>query len=183
MKNILTYIALAVVIFAISFGVSNILKDKNKYDFSAQSIDGKVTMGSFDGKYKIFYFGYTFCPDVCPTTLTLVSTALENNPKKDEIMIVFVTLDPQRDKVKETDEFVKYFYPNSVGIVVDNLDKMTSNFGVKYQIVDLKDSQMQYSVAHSSAIYLFDKDGNFVKEVTNLTMQEIKSSIEELLKH
>lgn len=183
MKKILTYIVLAVIIFVISFGISNIIKDKNRYDFSANSINGKVTMSSFDGKYKIFYFGYTFCPDVCPTTLSLVSSSLENNPRKDEVLLVFVTLDPQRDEIKETDEFIKYFYPNSIGIVADDLLGMTSNFGVKFQKIDLKDSQMQYSVAHSSSIYLFDKSGNFVKEVTNLTTQEIKSSIDELLKH
>lgn len=183
MKKILTYIVLAVIIFVISFGISNIIKDKNRYDFSANSINGKVTMSSFDGKYKIFYFGYTFCPDVCPTTLSLVSSSLENNPRKDEVLLVFVTLDPQRDEIKETDEFIKYFYPNSIGIVADDLLSMTSNFGVKFQKIDLKDSQMQYSVAHSSSIYLFDKSGNFVKEVTNLTTQEIKSSIDELLKH
>lgn len=183
MKKSIIYIVLAIVIFGASFGISSLIKYKNKYDFSAQSINGKVTMNSFDGKYKIFYFGYTFCPDVCPTTLALVSSALEDNPRKNEVLVIFTTLDPQRDKVKESDEFVKYFYPYSVGIVADNLPKMASNFGVKYQKVDLKDSQMQYSVAHSSAIYLFDKSGKFVKEVTNLTMQEIKSSIDELLKH
>lgn len=180
MKN-LFYIVLAIVVFAASFGVSKFIKDKNKYDFSAQSINGKVTMNSFDGKYKIFYFGYTFCPDVCPTTLTLVSSALEDNPRKDEVLLVFTTLDAQRDSVKESDEFVKYFYPNSVGIIADDLAKMASNFGVKYQKVDLKDSQMKYSVAHSSSIYLFDKNGKFFKEVSNLTMQEIESSINELL--
>lgn len=183
MKRGIIYIVLAIVIFGVSFGVASLIKDKNKYDFSAQSINGKVTMSSFNGKYKIFYFGYTFCPDVCPTALSLLSAALEDNPRKNEVLVVFITLDPERDKVKESDEFVKYFYPYSVGIVAEDLPKMASNFGVKYQKVDLKDSKMQYSVAHSSAIYLFDKNGKFVKEVTNLTMQEIQSSIDELLKH
>lgn len=178
----LIYLLVALAVFCGSFVISTMLKERNKYEFSAQSVGGKVNMHSFDGKYKIFYFGYNFCPDVCPMTLTLLSSVLNEKIKRDDILVVFITLDPQRDSPKIADDFVKYFYPNSVGLVADNLDKMAQNFGVKYQKIDLNDSQMKYSVAHSSALYLFNKKGKFVKTITNLTYEEIENSIKELIK-
>lgn len=178
----LIYAFIAIAVFATSFAISTILKQSDKYEFSAQSINGKVDMHTFDGKYKIFYFGYNFCPDVCPTTLTLLSDVLNNKIKRDDILVIFITLDPQRDNAQICDDFVKYFYPNSIGLVAHNLNQMAQNFGVKYQKVDLNDSQMQYSVAHSSALYLFDKNGKFVKTITNLTYEEIEKSIKNLLK-
>lgn len=153
-----------------------------KYNFMAQSTDGEVSMKSFDGMYKIVYFGYVFCPDVCPTTLTLVSSVLDDIKAKD-VKILFATLDLQRDDIKTCDEFAKYFYPNSSCIRLENgeLDKVINKYGAKYKIVDLNDSVMKYSVAHSSSIFLFDKKGRFVSEVTNLTYDNVKKEIQNLL--
>lgn len=157
----------------------------HKFDFKANSIGGEVSMKSFDGKYKIVYFGYTFCPDVCPTTLNLVSSVL-NELQAKNVEILFVTLDLQRDEISNCDEFAKYFYPNSTCIKFDdkaNLDKMVENYEAKYQIIDQNDSYMSYSVAHSSFIYLFDKRGRFIKNVSNLTYSNVKTQIQDLLKN
>lgn len=175
------FVLLASVVFLV---VGNRLKFE-KYNFDANTINGRATMSTFDGKYKIIYFGYTFCPDVCPTTLSLVSTVL-NDIKAKNVMILFSTLDLKRDDVKNCDEFIKYFYLNSLCIRLDNdkiLRKVADNYGVKYKIINLDDSAMGYSVAHSSSIYLFDKKGNFVKEVSNLTYDNVKNEIENLLKN
>lgn len=153
--------------------------DKTQFDFKAKSINGDVNMKSFDGKNKIFYFGFMFCPDVCPTTLNIVSSALKDLNAKDTI-ILFVTLDPDRDDLKNLDEYVKFFYENSYGLKAYDLDKMTKKFGAKYQIIELKDSAMKYSVAHSSSIYIFDKNGHFKEEISNLTYENVKNAIKKL---
>lgn len=170
-----------VVFLAIFAGGVFLYFKQNPYDFTATSIDKEVTLKSFDGKSKIVYFGYGSCPDICPATLVLVSNAL-NELKARDVVVLFITLDPDRDTAQTIDEYAKYFYPNSYGLIVNNLDKVTKNYGAKYQKVRLEKSAMEYSVAHSSSLYLLDKKGRFVSEISNLTPQNIKDSIEELIK-
>lgn len=153
---------------------------QNKYDFKAASIKGDIMISDFKDEYKILYFGYLFCPDVCPTTLFTLSNVLADIDRKD-IKVLFITLDPDRDDVKELDEFIQNFYKNSVGLKAKNLTKVTNRYGVKYKNIPMPDSAMKYSVAHSSAIYLLDKDSKFFAEVSNLTEDEIKESILNLL--
>ena len=172
---------LAVVVFLLIVAVGiTLFVDKNDYDFTAKSANGDVTLKSFDGKNKIVYFGYGTCPDICPATLSLLSMAL-NELKTDEVTVLFITLDPERDTPQMLDEYAKYFYPNSHGLVVSDLQKVTKNYGAKYQKVKLEKSAMDYSVAHSSSIYLLDKKGKFVSEVSNLTIENIKEAIKELI--
>jgi len=105
-----------------------------------------------------------------------------NELKRDDIVVIFVTLDPERDKPKNVDEYAKYFYPNSYGVVVNDLPGVAKNYGVKYQKVLLEKSAMEYSVAHSSSLYVLDKNGKFVTEISNLTPQNIKKTLENLEK-
>lgn len=173
-----------IVIFGLTFFFTNMYLNSTRYDFTAQSIHGNVNMKSFDGKYKIVYFGYCFCPDVCPASLSIVGSALDELDAKD-VIVLFVTLDPKRDSVEATDEFVKYFYPkDSLGLRLeeDKLKKMAKNYGVKYENINLDGSAMDYSVAHSSSIYLFDKNGKFVQEVSNMTYEDVKKAISNLIK-
>lgn len=185
MKKIIAYIIIFILVFSCVFVASNYYIKKTKYDFNAQSINGKVNLHSFDGNYKVVYFGYCFCPDVCPTTLSLTSTVL-NDLKVKNVTLLFITLDPERDSLKDTQEFAHYFYPKSAyGLRLDEKDlkKVASNYGVKFQKIPLPKSNMKYSIAHSSSLYLFDKKGNFVKEISNITYDEVKEEIENLVKN
>lgn len=177
------YLVIFLTVFALAFFITYNYKENNKYNFKANSINGKVSLKSFKNKYKIIYFGYTFCPDICPITLALAGTILDEINAKD-VVVLFVTLDPLRDELKATDEYAKYFYKNSYGLKLNEneLQKMAKNYGVKYEKVALEDSAMGYSVAHSSSLYLFDKNDNLVQEVSNLTYEEVKSSLINLLK-
>lgn len=158
---------------------ANVAEGLKNYDFTGKGTNGAVSLKSFEGKNKIIYFGYTSCPDVCPATLGILSGVL-NELKRDDIVVIFVTLDPERDEPKNVDEYVKYFYPNSYGIVLDDLPKVAKSYGVKYQKVLLEKSVMEYSVAHSSSLYVLDKNDKFVAEISNLTAQNIKKTLENL---
>lgn len=176
MKKIISVI---VVIFIITAWILYI-KGNSSHDFSAKSVKGDVTLKDFGEKHKILYFGYLACPDVCPATLGILASVL-NELKRDDIVVLFVSLDPERDTVNDLDDYAKYFYPNSYGILANNLPKVAKTFKVKYQKVLLEKSAMEYSVAHSSSIYLLDKNGKFVSEVSNLTVDNIKNAIKELI--
>ena len=158
---------------------TNVAEGLKNYDFTGKGVNGAVSLKSFEGKNKIIYFGYTSCPDVCPATLGILSGVL-NELKRDDIVVIFVTLDPERDEPKNVDEYAKYFYPNSYGIVLDDLPKVAKSYGVKYQKVLLEKSVMGYSVAHSSSLYVLDKNDKFVAEISNLTAQSIKKTLENL---
>ena len=171
---------LIVLIFILTvLGAGYLALYSNKYALVGQSANGAVSLKSFKGKNKVIYFGYTTCPDVCPATLGILSGVL-NEIKRDDIVVIFVTLDPERDEPKNVDEYAKYFYPNSYGIVLDDLPKVAKSYGVKYQKVLLEKSAIEYSVAHSSSLYILDKNDKFVAEISNLTAQNIKKTLENL---
>lgn len=180
MKKIVLFGAVLIVALAMFLAVGYEMKVA-RYDFKGQSVDKNVSMQDFDGFFKVVYFGYMFCPDVCPTTLAMVSNALDelgaNNVK-----ILFFSVDLERDDIKSCDEFAKYFYKNALCIRINDenkLKKMVKNYGAKYEI---NKNATEYSVAHSPFIYLLDEKGRFIKEITNLTYENIKSELANIIK-
>ncbi len=157
----------------------------NTYDFSLKSEFGEQTsLEDFKGKKLIVYFGYTFCPDVCPATLALLSKTLKEL-KNDEAYLLFISLDPKRDKdIEKTNEWLRYFYANATSLIAKNekeLQKVTKNYGVIYEKIDLKDSFMGYSVAHSNEIYLIDAQGKFQKKINDLNPEEFFKELKSFL--
>ncbi|MEO5937656.1 MAG: SCO family protein [Sphingomonas sp.] len=133
--------------------------------FSLTDQDGKtVTDRSFAGKYRIMYFGYTFCPDVCPTTAQTIGAALRALDKSDptvsaKVVPVFVTVDPERDTPKAVGEFAHAFHPRFVGLTgsVDAIAKVARDYGV-FAAKGKPTANGGYLVDHSNAAYLMDPD-------------------------
>ncbi|ORI08632.1 photosynthetic protein synthase I [Campylobacter concisus] len=169
------------IIILICIGVALLLIKPNKYDFKALSQNGEVSLKNYDGKYKVIYFGYLFCPDVCPTALSLIGDEL-NKLKRDDFELLFITLDPERDTPENLTLMAKNFYKDADGLKLNALKEVAKNYGVKFQKVRLENSAMGYSVAHSSSIYLIDKAGNFYKEISNLTNENIAENLLNLIK-
>ncbi|QDZ06258.1 SCO family protein [Sphingomonas panacisoli] len=133
--------------------------------FSLTDQDGKpVTDRSFAGKYRIMYFGYTFCPDICPTTAQTIGAAMRALDKSDpdvsaKVVPVFVTVDPERDTPKVVGQFVHAFYPRFVGLTgsVAAIDKVRKAYGVSAS-KEKPNAEGGYLVGHSNAAYLMDPD-------------------------
>jgi protein SCO1/2 len=137
------------------------------------SINGKVSLSDYDGKYKLIYFGYMYCPDICPTSLSVLASALKVLPKEqaDKFQVIFISVDPDRDKLKELKEYANYFYKGAIGLTSTNkkyLKNIASNYGTYYTKEYLQNSKMNYSVAHTSFVYLMDKDGILLDKVSHL---------------
>ena len=130
--------------------------------------DGRrVTDATFRGKWLLVYFGYTSCPDVCPTTLSAMALALDKlGPLADKVQPVFITVDPERDTSKIVGEYVKDFDPRFVGLVgsPQEIGAAAQEFHVYYRVRQLGNNE--YVVDHSSFIYLFDPNGGFVRLLT-----------------
>lgn len=184
--KIIVSIAVAIMLITIIKPYVDDYKQHQQYDFTVDTIDGEVTKDTFKGKTLAIYFGYTYCPDVCPTSLSSLAQALHNMPKEsaDKVVGLFISVDPDRDTLKNLKAYSKYFHPNFIGgtSTKDNIDKITAQYGVHYKKVELENSAMDYSVAHSSSIYIFDKDGKFREQIDHFSNPtKIKQSLEKIL--
>jgi protein SCO1/2 len=121
-----------------------------------------VTAATYRGKVVVLYFGYTHCPDVCPLTLVHLHTVLQRLGKgADDVRILFVTVDPTRDTVPVLRQYVTAFDPRIVGLTgsQDEIAKLAKRYRSFYQRETPKTASGEYEVTHSSAIYIFDREG------------------------
>lgn len=130
--------------------------------FSLHRIDGTFTNASLQGHWSLVSFGYTFCPDICPTTLATlreVKTQLEAGGGVAP-QVLFVSVDPSRDTPARLDEFVRFFDPAFIGATGSDaeLAALVKHLGVQYQRHDGPDPQ-HYVVDHSAVVYLIDPQG------------------------
>ena len=136
--------------------------------FTLQDGDGKpVTDRDFRGKYMLVYFGYTFCPDACPTTLNEVADALDRlGAKADQIQAIFITVDPKRDTPEILGAYVKSFDPRIAGLTgtTAQIAVAAKSFNMFYERRDPDDGDYVYD--HTTLIYLVDPDGRFAKALT-----------------
>ncbi|MBE0496774.1 MAG: SCO family protein [Campylobacterales bacterium] len=133
------------------------------YAFELQSVDGPVRLSDFKGKMPIVYFGYMYCPDICPTTLALSASALRQLSKEDadKFQLIFISVDPQRDSLKDLKEYAQYFYPDAIGLSGDEatLKEITRHYGTYYVKEAIENSSIDYTVGHTTYLYFFDKKG------------------------
>lgn len=124
-----------------------------------------VTAASYRGKVVLLYFGYTHCPDVCPLTLVHLHSVLENMGKAaSDVRVLFVSVDPARDTVPVLHQYVTAFDPRIVGLTgsQNELAELAKRYRAFYQreAPASASSSGNYEVTHSSAIYIFDRDGH-----------------------
>jgi len=136
--------------------------------FTLEDGDGHaVTDRDFHGRYLLVYFGYTFCPDVCPTTLNEVATALDTlGPKADRLQAVFITVDPKRDTPAVVRDYAASFSPRIKGLTgtPEQIETAAREYRV-YFAPQPATAGGGYTVDHSSILYLMDPDGRFVAPI------------------
>ena len=124
-----------------------------------------VTDAAYRGRWQLIYFGYTYCPDVCPTELSVMSQALDAmGPTAEKVQPLFVSVDPQRDTVPHLAGYVSLFHPRLVGLTgtPEQVAAAAKAYRVYYAKVPVKDAGPEnYTMDHSSFIYLMGPDGSF----------------------
>jgi len=130
--------------------------------FALTDHDGQqVTAADYRGKVVLLYFGYAHCNDICPTTLTTLTRAVRNlDNQTDQVRILFVSVDPQRDTPEVLHHHAMHFSPQVVGLTGSekHLAELAKRYRVSYSYSE-PDAKGDYEVYHSSAIFVFDRDG------------------------
>ena len=121
----------------------------------------EATESLFSEKWSLVFFGYTNCPDICPTTLAIAKSAIDKLAKEPVFhpQVVFVTVDPERDTASHLDKYLNYFDPNFTGITgdVNQLSKWVSSLGISFQRHN-EENTIDYTVDHSATILLVDPE-------------------------
>ena len=121
----------------------------------------EVTDGTFHGQYALVYFGFTFCPDICPTELWTMTQAIDLlGDDGGQIVPVFITVDPERDTVEAMASYVSLFHPRMVGLTgtADQVAEAARGYRVYYAKVEGEDPA-HYLMDHSAFVYLMGPDG------------------------
>jgi protein SCO1/2 len=156
-------------------------------DFSLLDPDGKVrTLADFKGKVVVMFFGYTQCPDICPTTLTEMQQVMTIlGPQSDKVQVLFVTVDPERDTAAILKQYVPAFDPRFLGLRPTNdaaLEKIGKDFKIYYKKVP-GNSPGSYTMDHTAGSYAFDPDGRLRLYIKHAQGPEtLAHDLKELLK-
>jgi len=148
-------------------------------------------LSSYRGEMSLVFFGYTYCPDVCPMTLAEVSKAYKmietESPRMiDDLNVVFVTVDPERDTPERLAEYIPLFNPNFHGVYVlpEALEPIKSAYGVYAgKSEDTKDLEENYLVDHTARVFLIDRQGDLRALFRHdTTAEELAADLKVLLK-
>lgn len=137
-------------------------------EFTLNTMSGPVSLKDFRGKVVLVYFGYTMCPDICPTNLAMMSNAFNQMDENElsHVQGVFISVDPQRDSVEKLSEYTHYFHSSIMGMTStpDVIRALADRYGVAYQKA-VQESVANYSVDHSSETYVIDPQGKLVERL------------------
>ncbi|MBL8432366.1 MAG: SCO family protein [Dechloromonas sp.] len=142
-------------------------------DFTLHSAAGPVALGDFRGKVVLLYFGYTYCPDICPTSLAATAEALKQlNPDElARVAVILVSVDPKRDTPARLKEYAEFFHPAIVGVTgtPEELAAVAKRYGVFYAEQKVATAGDGYVVDHSADTYVVAADGKLVGRIAHAT--------------
>ncbi|MES9900921.1 MAG: SCO family protein [Sedimenticola sp.] len=131
-------------------------------DFTLNSHQGEVALKSLRGRVVVLYFGYTWCPDICPTSLGFLAAALNelSVEELERLQVLFISVDPKRDTLSRLKEYGEYFHPSILGVTgsPQEVARTAGLYGAAYSVAE-QDSAAGYVVDHSADLYIIDRQG------------------------
>jgi protein SCO1/2 len=151
-------------------------------EFSLQSAKGEFNLEDFKGKTLVLYFGFTYCPDVCPTSISFIQRVFEKI-KSDDLRFIFVSVDHKRDTPKSVTDYVQYYNKEFIGATgtQDEINEVTKKYNIFYRFINLPKSHMKYTVDHTSRFIVIDKNQQWVDSIHSESTLE--NTIERIKKH
>lgn len=153
--------------------------------FTLQSVEGPVSLADYRGQVVLLYFGYTWCPDICPTSLSLMSQAFSGLSERElkGVQGIFVSVDPERDTPQRLAEYTAYFHPSIIGVTgtPEEVADVAGKYGVVYRKAK-PDANGNYAVDHSSHTYVIGPDGELQARIGHgAAPKRIREVVRELL--
>ena len=191
MKKLIFIFVLLIFSFSYAYQFYGIPYLQQVNDFSLINQDGKkVKFSDFKGKYLLVFFGYTYCPDVCPTSMLRISDVLEElGDYKKYVKVLFISVDPERDTPEALKKFISFYDKTGKYIVgltgkPENIKKVAKQFRAFYQKVPVKNKEVGYLVDHSAYIYLVDPKGiiRMIYRPDNDDPKRIAEDIKQIIK-
>lgn len=155
-------------------------------DFSLTDHNGQpFALSSLRGKVVLVFFGYSFCPDVCPTTLSKLSSVTRKlGEDRQQMKTLYITVDPDRDTPEVLKADLDQFDLDALGLTGrrEEIDKVVTLYGAKYEIVPTPESAAKYTVSHSTTLYALDPQGRVrIQFPYEATVDEIVAGIRQIL--
>lgn len=142
-------------------------------DFTLQSAAGPVSLSDFRGKLVLLYFGYTYCPDICPTALAATAEGLKQLTPDElaSVATIFISVDPERDTPSRLKEYAEFFHPAILGVTgtSDMLADIAQRYGVFYTRQNVATAGDGYVVDHTSDTYVINATGTVVGKIAHAT--------------
>ena len=191
MKKLIFIFVLLIFSFSYAYQFYGIPYLQQVNDFSLINQDGKkVKFSDFKGKYLLVFFGYTYCPDVCPTSMLRISDVLEElGDYKKYVKVLFISVDPERDTPEALKKFISFYDKTGKYIVgltgkPEDIKKVAKQFRAFYQKVPVKNKEVGYLVDHSAYIYLVDPKGiiRMIYRPDNDDPKRIAEDIKQIIK-
>lgn len=177
-------LALLSILFALAF-TAGALHSQPADEFELYSEEGKVSLSDFRGTVVMLYFGYTSCPDICPTSLARISTAYRSLSKDQQAKIqpILISLDPDRDSKSKLKSYVEHFLPNMIGLTgsKEQVAEVAKNYNISFRKTEVE-SGLGYVIDHSSIYFIIGKDGQlFTHLLHNVDPPEIAAALKAAL--
>lgn len=145
-------------------------------DFTLQSASGPVALKDFRGKVVLLYFGYTYCPDICPTSLAATAEGLRQLTPEElaRVAMIFISVDPKRDTLPRLKEYVEFFHSSIRGVTgtPEEIAEIARRYGVFYAEQKVETAGDGYVVDHSADTYVIAADGKLVAKIAHATPPE-----------
>lgn len=163
--------------FVLGFGLKSYLDNQPKHaDAQPSQIvlfgENNQEVNIFDtsdSRIRVVYFGFTRCPDVCPTSLAMLAGALNqvDEATKQKFRPMFISLDPERDAAADSYKYAQYFHPMIEGLSapLDVTTPLAHRYGVIFRKTELENSELKYTLDHSSYFYFLKPDGTLITKV------------------
>jgi protein SCO1/2 len=136
-------------------------------EFELTGHDGMVrTAGDFRGQWSLVFFGFTHCPDICPTTLAEIAQVMDDlGPQAANVQPLFISVDSLRDRPEKLAEYVPQFHPSILGLAgtPEQIEAAARSFKIFYESVPEDTAPDGYTMGHTSQLFLFDPEGAFVR--------------------
>lgn len=156
----------------------------NYPDFVFETQSGSRSLSSITSSVSLVYFGYTSCPDICPTTLARFASAIRRLPEDIDATSIFISVDPERDDPEKASQYAQYFHPDFIGGTITNeetLREVTTDWGVLFRKVQ-SDSALGYTIDHGTQTFIYHRKSGQVSVVShNVSSQALAQEIKEAL--